>query len=251
MTLDPADVISSFRAAGGAVREVVAALDRETMRRRTDRPGQYFLDTVADAAALEQLASLGAAIVSEESGRSGDPNAPITVVLDPVDGSTNASRGLSYWATSICALDDDGPLAAFVVNQATGEENVAIRGVGATRDGQPLSPSSIEATEDAVLVFSGRPPSTLRWKQYRVLGCAALTLCDVAAGGVDAAIDGGAWHAPWDYLGGLLICREAGATVIDGDGAELITADPTARRRIIAASTPALLEALRAAGAFS
>ena len=37
--------------------------------------------------------------------------ASVTVVLDPVDGSTNCSRGISYWAISICALDADGPLA--------------------------------------------------------------------------------------------------------------------------------------------
>ena len=58
---------------------------------------------------------------------------------------------------------------------------------------------------------------------------------------------GGAWHAPWDYLGGLLICREAGAVVVDTVGRELVVADPDVRRQLLAASTPALLEDLRRA----
>ena len=62
----------------------------------------------------------------------------MTVVLDPVDGSTNASRGIPYWSTSLCAVDGDGPLAALVVNQATGVTTTAIRG-GGGRDGRRWS----------------------------------------------------------------------------------------------------------------
>ena len=65
--------------------------------------------------------------------------ATVTVVLDPVDGSTNCSRGISYWAISICALDADGALAALVVNQATRRaHDGAVRGRGAYRDGVAL-----------------------------------------------------------------------------------------------------------------
>ncbi|HET9771150.1 MAG TPA: inositol monophosphatase family protein, partial [Acidimicrobiia bacterium] len=76
---------------------------------------------------------------------------------------------------------------------------------------------------------------------------AALNLCDLAAGAVDGLVDGGAWHAPWDYLGGLLVCREAGAVVVDAAGRELVVVDPDARRQLLAAATPALLEELRRA----
>jgi fructose-1,6-bisphosphatase/inositol monophosphatase family enzyme len=240
------DLIDGFRRASVAVRDAVGLLDHGGRRARTRRAGQYHLDVVADAAALAVLAELDVAVVSEESGRSGRTGAPVTVVLDPVDGSTNASRGISYWATSICALDGDGPLAAYVVNQATGEENVAVRGAGAWRDGTALVPSKIERLEDAVIALSGRPPDGLRWKQYRALGCAALTLCDVAAGGIDASVDSGPWHAPWDYLGGLLVCREAGALVLDPTGADLVTAETDARRQLVAAATRPLLDSILA-----
>ena len=175
------------------------------------------------------------------------PRRELTVVLDPVDGSTNASRQIPYWATSLCVLDGDGPLVALVVNQATGVATTAVRGEGARRDGEPIAPGKVERVEDAVVTLSGRPGQWLPWKQFRALGSAALNLCDVAAGALDGLVDGGAWHAPWDYLGGLLICREAGAVVVDAAGRELVVADPDVRRQILAAGTPALLEELRAA----
>ena len=56
--------------------------------------------------------------------------------------------------------------------------------------------------------------------------------------------DGGSVHAPWDYLGGLLVCTEAGARVVDVQQRPLATADPNARRHLVAAGTPELLAAL-------
>ena len=53
--------------------------------------------------------------------------------------------------------------------------------------------------------------------------------------------------APWDYLGGLLVCTEAGVKVIDSEDRPLAVADPSARRRLVAAGTSQLLQALRAA----
>jgi len=51
--------------------------------------------------------------------------------------------------------------------------------------------------------------------------------------------------APWDYLGGVLICREAGATVRDVRGEELVTAEATARRQLVAAGTAELADAIQ------
>jgi myo-inositol-1(or 4)-monophosphatase len=65
---------------------------------------QYHHDTVADAAAIEVLDAAGLAIFSGESGVH-NPDRPVMVVIDPVDGSTNASRGLPWWAVSLCVLD--------------------------------------------------------------------------------------------------------------------------------------------------
>ena len=245
MTIDA--LLDLLSAAAAAVERAVRGVTGADRRARTDRAGQYAIDLVADAAALEVLARAPVAVLSEESGWGGRPGAALTVVLDPVDGSTNASRNIPYWATSVCVLDGDGPLVALVVNQATGVATTAARGEGARRDGEPISPTQVERVEDAVVTLSGRPGAWLPWKQFRALGSAALNLCDVASGALDGLIDGGAWHAPWDYLGGLLICREAGAELVDAAGRDLVVTDPDARRQLLAASTPALLEDLRAA----
>ncbi len=183
-------------------------------------------------------------IVSEESGVHELADASITVVLDPVDGSTNCSRRIPYWGTSISALDADGALAGLVVNQATGVTVTAVRGKGAYRDGERMHASFVANVDKAMVYLTGMPANVLPWKQFRSLGSAALGLCEVAAGTFDGMLDAGGFHAPWDYLAGYLACVEAGAVVHDAQGRELATADYHARRQIIAAGTPELADAL-------
>lgn len=244
--MKPEALLATFEAAADAAADALRPLEGSDRRARTDRHGQYALDLVADAAVLPLLLATGAAIVSEESGRHGPDDAPITIVVDPVDGSTNCARGIPYWSISICALDADGPLCGFVANQATGERFTAVRGKGAFCDSRPVVPSGVTRVEDSVVAFAGMPAQKLPWKQFRALGSAALTLCDVADGRVDGFVDGlGDVHKPWDYLGGLLVCQEAGAFVVDARGRELLTTSDDARRTLLAASTPELMEQLR------
>jgi myo-inositol-1(or 4)-monophosphatase len=243
--MTPDELLAVFVDAAGAAKASLEPLTGAARREWTERPGQYALDLVADAAVLPVLHAAGVAVVSEESGRSGPDDAAITVVVDPVDGSTNCSRDIPYWSISLCALDDDGPLCALVANQATGVRTTAIRGEGAWRDGEAVSPSAVQRVEDAVVSLSGIPSRLLAWQQYRALGSAALELCDVASGALDAYLT--SWQSPWDYLGGLLVCREAGAIVVEVHGNELAVTDPDARRQLIAASTPELLDAVRVA----
>ncbi len=206
------------------------------------RPGQYRSDLAADAAALAVIDRAGLGAMSEESGVHGG-NRDVIVVLDPVDGSTNASRGLPWYATSLCAVDRDGARAAVVVDQASGLRFEATRGGGARLDGLPLSPSGCTEMGAAIVGLSGYPPRWFGWKQYRALGALALDLCAVAGGRLDAYVDcSPSAHGPWDYLGGMLICQEAGAVVVDAFGRDLVTVDHAARRTPVAAATAALLD---------
>ena len=213
------------------------------------REGQYRSDLVADAAALRVLDEARLGAMSEESGPH-RLDREVVVVIDPVDGSTNASRGVPWYATSLCAVDADGPRVAVVVNQASGVRFEAVRGGGARRDGAPIRPSGCEVLGEAIIGFSGYPPHDLGWSQYRCLGAAALDLCAVAEGMLDGyTAIGGSQLGSWDYLGGMLICTEAGAVVGDLQGRELVTLEHGDRRTPVAASTPGLLEALsRAVG---
>lgn len=243
MTAD--ELLAVFDRAADIARASLAPLTGAARRERTERPGQYALDLVADAAILPILHDAGVAVVSEESGRTGPEDAAVTVVVDPVDGSTNCSRDIPYWSISLCAIDADGPLCSLVTNQATGVRTTAIRGKGALRDGEPLATSAVRRVEDAVVSLSGIPAKLLPWQQFRSLGSAALELCDVAAGALDAYLT--SWQAPWDYLGGVLVCREAGAVVVDAHGGELVVTESDARRQLLAAATPELLDAVRPA----
>jgi fructose-1,6-bisphosphatase/inositol monophosphatase family enzyme len=243
--MNDAALLDVFRAAADVQRTVLAPLQGTDRRARTDRAGQYALDLVADEAIVPLLHDAGLRVVSEESGVTGPADAEVTVVLDPVDGSTNCAREIPYWAISLCALDGDGPRVALVANQATGEHFTATRGGGAwvtgTTGERRLVPSTARRVEDGLIGVAGTPRRRLPWKQFRALGSAALTLCDVAAGRVDGYIDTLAdGHAPWDYLGGLLVCAEAGAIVVDASGRDLVTDDPDARRTLAAAGTPEL-----------
>jgi fructose-1,6-bisphosphatase/inositol monophosphatase family enzyme len=211
------------------------------------KPGQYRSDLAADEVAVQQLLDAGVGVLSEETGRH-EPGREVTVVVDPLDGSTNASRGIPWYATSLCAVDAEGPLAALVVNLADGTRFEAVRGDGATCNGRPIAPSTRTELRESLVLLSGMPPRWLGWNQYRALGACALDLCAVASGAVDGYIDSSrAAHGAWDYLGGLLVCTEAGAAVTDAAGGDLVVLDHDARRTPLAAATPALLEQIVAA----
>lgn len=241
------------------------------------RQSQYRHDVVADDIIVGGLREAGLGVLSEESGLTGADE--VIVVVDPVDGSTNGSRGLPWYAASLCAVDDQGPLAALVVNLATGDRYRAIRGGGARsdrspirvarptaesgsvdRDGPPdrvdagrpfaasapIGPRGCRDLGDAIVGFSGLPPGHGGWRQFRALGAAALDLCAVADGTLDGYVDVDRAHGVWDYLGALLVCREAGATIVDAVGEELVVLDHGARRAPVAAATPELAEQLLA-----
>ena len=251
------DLHAALDDAASAIRHALGELDDWGLA--GTKPGQYRSDLAADLAAVEVLTGHGYGVLSEESGRH-HPERPITVVVDPLDGSTNASRRIPWYAISLCAVDDEGALAALVVNLPANLAFRAERGAGATLDDQTstrltrrtrrtqLTPSDRSALNESLVALSGYPRQYLGWYQFRALGAAALDLCAVAGGVVDAYIDC-SWnaHGPWDYLGGMLVCREAGAFVADADGRDLLTLEYTDRRTPVAAGTAALLDEALAA----
>jgi len=244
--MDDEALLEVLTEAARAVRSALSGLG--DWRESGSRPGQYQLDLVADAAALGVLHAAGFGVLSEESGVTG-PGAPeLLVVLDPVDGSTNASRGIPWFATSLCVVDGQGPRAALVVNQSSGVRYEAVRGGGARRDGRPISPSGCRELSEAVIGVSGYPGHHPGWSQFRALGSAALDHCAVAEGVLDGyRLVGGSWLHVWDYLGGMLVCAEAGAVVGELHGHDLVTRDDS-ERSPVAAATPDLLEGLLMSG---
>jgi len=245
--MDDTTLLEVLHATATAIADALADLDDWGLA--GTKADQYRHDLVADAAGLAVLDAAGVGVLSEESGaRRLDEE--VVVVIDPVDGSTNASKGIPWFATSLCAVDAAGARAALVVNQASGARFEAVRGGGARKDGVPIRPSACERLDEAIVAFSGYPPRHFGWLQYRCLGSAALDLCAVAEGVLDGyAVVGGSMLGSWDYLGGMLVCTEAGASIVEAQGRDLVTLSHVDRRAPFAAATPALLAGFLSAGA--
>ena len=244
---DSDQVLADLHAAADAV---AAALDGHAdWGPSGNRPDQYASDVVADEAVRSVLLPLGYGLLSEESEVIEPADGRPMVVVDPLDGSTNASRGIPHYAASLCAVDDEGPLAAVVLNLALGTRYEAVRGGGARRDGLTLWRGDLPPLSEAIVGVSGLPASNPGWAQFRCLGAAALDLCAVADGTLDAYVDCVTdAHGVWDYLAALLVCQEAGVTVEDAEGRDLCVLDRAIRRTPVAAAGTTLHEALLSRG---
>ena len=241
--MDIAEIQTLLRS---ATEQAIRNLDEVDQRRASgDREGQYALDLVVDGPLVDQLLFAGLGVLSEEAGVF-HADRELLAVVDPVDGSTNASRRLPWFNTSIAVFDSEGPLVALVENHVTRDRFEAVRGHGATKNGVPLStPGGAIAT--GVVGVNGVPPAENPWAQFRCFGASALDLCAVADGSLDGYVDfDHEAHGVWDYAAAFLVCAEAGVTVLDAFGRDLLHRDHAARRTPVAAQNEQDLEVLRA-----
>lgn len=169
-------------------------------------------------------------------------------VVDPIDGTVNYLYGIPQYAVSIGAEVDGVVLAGVVHNPVSGETWTAVRGSGARLDGRPLQVSD-ETDLAYALVGTGFGYESARRavqadiaavllaavRDLRRMGSAALDLCAVASGRLDAYYEQGL--APWDLAAGGLIASEAGARV---EGAHGASAGPN----LVIAAPPGLFAAL-------
>lgn len=194
------------------------------------RDGQYSADLIADDVALAALRRAGFGIVSEESGVE-NLDRELVAIVDPLDGSTNASRGVPHFATSLSVVDGDGWVASLVAHQARDVRWWALRDGGAFRNGERLSMPVERDWSTAVVAVSGRPAHDLGCWQFRALGASAIDICTVADGTFDAFIDlVPDAHGVWDYAAAAHVCAEVGLAVVDAAGRDLVVLDHAARR---------------------
>ena len=150
-------------------------------------------------------------------------------VIDPLDGTTNYLYGFPGFNVSIAAEVDGQPVVGVVFDVVREELFAAARGRGATRDGQAIRASNAHVLAQALVGTGFSYDAQRRRRQAEVLvevlpvvrdirrqGAAALDLCSVACGRLDAYWETGL--APWDLAAGGLIAQEAGAVVVDWTG---------------------------------
>ena len=182
---------------------------------------------------------------ADEPGTSG-----VRWVVDPLDGTTNYVYGFPGFNVSIAAEHQGAAVVGVVVDVVRGELFSARRGGGAHRDGVAIRTSEVQDLAAALVGtgFSYEPARRRRQAQVLVevlpavrdirrQGAAALDLCSVACGRLDAYYERGL--APWDLAAGGLIAAEAGAVVTDLHGA-------TPARGSVLASGPGVAEPLLA-----
>lgn len=210
--------------------------------------GQYKADVEVDEVVVDMLTAAGVAVLSEESGATefawpleGDD---MLVIVDPIDGSTNASKGIPWFATALCAVDADGLRVALVAEQSGSETRFsAVRGAGALRDGHRIRAATPVSLAEAVVGINGTPHGAGGWWQARAFGAASLDLCLVASGGLDGYVDFDS-HGVWDYAASILVCREAGCAIGESRDRELIVPSARERRSPVVASSRGLLAEL-------
>lgn len=167
-------------------------------------------------------------ILAEESG--GNREADILWVIDPIDGTTNYAHGFPVYAVSIGLFVKKESLAGVVYDPNLKELFSAVRGRGATLNGDAIHVSTVESLENALLA-TGFPYTlrddpkkimndfvniSLRVQGVRRAGAASIDLCAVACGRFD-----GFWEVglkPWDTAAGGLIVEEAGGCLSNFSG---------------------------------
>jgi myo-inositol-1(or 4)-monophosphatase len=190
------------------------------------------------------------AILGEEGGAT-TGGTGVRWIVDPLDGTTNFLYGFPAWAVSVAAEVDGTVVAGAVFDPVHDELWTATRGGGAQRNGEALPVLGAGPDISTALVATGFSYDRARRgeqgtvvarllpqvRDIRRAGSAALDLCSVAAGRVDAYFESGT--NVWDWAAGALIAAEVGAWVGGLDGG------PPSRDGLLAAP-PRLADALRA-----
>jgi myo-inositol-1(or 4)-monophosphatase len=248
------DWLALCRAAVEDVQGVLAELPRRSDREPVVGSGMGGDDTTAIDAAAERVILArfegldGLTIVSEEAGVIGD--GATHVVIDPIDGSLNAKRGIRFFALSIAIAS--GPTMGdvefgFVHDFGTGEEWTATRGEGARLDGRLLEDElpkerieilAFEATRSVSVAEKAAAVVDLAYR-LRIMGSLALSLCHLSAGRIDAVCSLKAARAV-DIAAAQLLVRERGLAIDLPDAPPFAAAplDLEGRSRVVAAGTP-------------
>ena len=231
----------------------------EVVGRGADGAPSTRIDQVAEAAVLRILDYEGAAInvLSEEAGFL-DRGAEATLILDPIDGTHNAIRGVPAYSVSLAVgrerlADVEEGLVRDLVSGAT---FYAAKGQGARMNNRPIQVRPFDSSDALFSVYLGTNAAedaahvASRARRVRSLGAASLDLCLVAHGAADmyymhSAVEDTKLRAV-DIAAGTLIVREGGGRVLDLGGRDLdMPLRPEARTDLIAVGDLKALEAIR------
>jgi myo-inositol-1(or 4)-monophosphatase len=273
-TVTPAEWLSACREATAAIGVMLAGRATTAERARetgsTGSGGDHTLeiDAAAERLVFDQLERLHDhghrfSAISEERGAVDFGDRDVLVVIDPIDGSLNAKRGISHYALSLAVARGETMADVrfgYVHDFGTGEEWWAAQGEGAFLDQQWLDPQLGERrAHDGRIEVVGIESADPRWLQgsidelverayrLRALGAIAPSLCQVAAGRFDGLVSLRDCRAV-DAAAAQLIVREAGGLVSFPAFEQRLAAplDLVPHSPVVAARTPTALAELEA-----
>jgi myo-inositol-1(or 4)-monophosphatase len=250
------DWLEVCRAATDDVRAVLAELPTRDTREPVVGAGEggdetTAVDEAAERVVVARFAGLDTRIVSEEIGEVGGGR--WRVVIDPIDGSLNAKRGIPFFSVSIAVADGDAMrdvFFAYVHDFGSGEEWTAHRGDGAYLDGRSLV-GQRPKDEIEILSFEATRASEVSDKaaaftgvayRFRIMGSLALSLCHLAAGRMDGVCSLKPYRSVDVAAAQLLVC-EQGLSIANVDGDDEFAAAPldlVPRSRVAAAGNDEL-----------
>ena len=261
------DWLAICREATEDVRRVLAELPTRDEREPVIGAGEggddtTVIDAEAERVVVERLDCAGEdfTLVSEELGqRAARGDGGLVVVLDPIDGSINAKRGIPFFALSIALAEGptmDDVVFGYVYDFGSGEEWTATRGGGALLNGAPIGPVlpkdpiellSLEATRtDLIARHVGSFVGVAR--RLRIMGSLAISLCHLAEGRVDAVCSLKPARSV-DIAAAQLVVRERGLAIDLPEAPPLGEAplDLEGRSLVVSAATAELCAQLAAA----
>jgi myo-inositol-1(or 4)-monophosphatase len=253
------DWLAFCREATAAVEGALAELPTREERERAVGWGEggdetTAIDAAAESAIVALLDHLHAdglefTLVSEELGERSYGSEELRIVLDPIDGSLNAKRGIPFFSLSM-AVAEGGSMSdvvfGYVFDFGTREEWTARRGEGAFLDGVPLDGAgpkndievlSFEATRTDLVAERVAAMVGLAYRT-RIMGSLALSLCHLAAGRVDAVCSLKPARSV-DIAAAQLLVRERGLAIDLPESPPFDSAplDVAGRSRVVAAAT--------------
>jgi myo-inositol-1(or 4)-monophosphatase len=209
------------------------------------------LDLMAEKLVLELLEKRGveATVIAEESGEAAHKENKRFVIVDAIDGTTNAHRKIPFYCCSVAFADGyklSSVTDAAIMDLTTGDQYWASRGRGAFVGNTRIHASGSNFGGIIGMNISAVDPKILeqfaeliaRAKHIRQFGAIALELCFVARGLLDAYVDFRGKVRPTDLAAGYLIAKEAGAVILSTDGNQLDSSLNIANRISFFAGSP-------------
>ena len=179
-----------------------------------------------------------ASFIGEENDYGKIVNPGYTFIVDPIDGTTNFSRGLSLSAISVALLKDAEPYIGVCYNPYIDEMFIAQKGQGAYLNGKAIKVSNKKLHEGIVLTGNAPYYADMREKSlitlknfamiasdFRRFGSAVIELCNIACGRAELYFE--LKLQPWDFAAGMLIVEEAGGKVSQMNGEKMPFDKPT------------------------